>query len=142
MASIDWYKMYLSQDSNYEKNPYKSNTNVRSEMIWGCQYDATLNFILQGSDKSKVTAITGNHTGSRKSTGQFGNDIMNNIFDLGSNVREWTQEANGVQYRANRGGGYGVGDTGSAANRNYFTSTYSDYNIGSRLTLYIRSTET
>ena len=142
MASIDWYKMYLSQDSNYEKNPYKSNTNVRSEMIWGCQYDATLNFILQGSDKSKVTAITGNHTGSRTSTGQFGNDIMNNIFDLGSNVREWTQEAYGVQYRAGRGGSYNVDDTGSAAGRINNTSSSSYYGIGSRLTLYIRSTET
>ncbi len=103
MAKVDWYKMYLSQDSKYEKNPYNTSTSVNSSMIWGSQWDAMLNYILEGTDKDKVTAITGNHTGTRASTGQFGSDIMNNIFDLSSNVKEWTVQANLTLYRVARG---------------------------------------
>ena len=107
-------------------------------MIWGTQYDTMLNFILEGADKDKVTKRTGNHTGTRSTTGQFGNDIMNNIFDLSSNVREWTQEANSTSYRTGRGGHYSVGDTYVASTRIYGYPTNTDGGIGSRLSLYLK----
>ena len=139
MASVDWYKMYLTQDSNYQDNPYYGSESVTSTMIWGAQYDTMLNFILEGADKDKVTKRTGNHTETRSTTGQFGNDIMNNIFDLSSNVREWIQEAYSTSYRTYRGGLYGVDDTGVASTRNYgYYPTYTIYYFGSRLSLYLK----
>lgn len=139
MASTNWYNMYLKSDSNYESNPYYNNSSVTSCMIWGCQYDAMLNYVLQGTDKSKVTTVTGNHSETRALTGQYPTDIMSNIFDLSSNVREWTQEAYSFAIRAYRGGGYGAADRGAAGHRSYYyfptdTVTY----FGSRLALYLK----
>ena len=138
MASVNWYKMYLVENSDYEKNPYHTSSSVTSQMITGGQWDTMLNFILQGSDKEKVTAVTGNHTGTRSTTGQFGSDIMNNIFDLSSNVREWTTEASGATGRTYRGGYYGTDGVGTAGYRSNDgpAATYST--IGSRLSLYLK----
>ena len=135
MASINWYQMYLYEDSNYASNPYYGNSNIICSMITGSQWDTMLNYILTGSDAEDVTAITGNHTGTRASTGQYANDIMNNIFDLSSNVREWTQEANSTSNRVNRGGNYNTTDTNPASNRNNNNPTNTNNNIGSRLAL-------
>ena len=138
MASVDWYKMYLSQDSKYAKNPYNTSTSVNSSMIWGSQWDAMLNYILEGTDKDKVTAVTGNHTGTRASTGQFGSDIMNNIFDLSSNVREWTVQANSTLYRVARGGYYVLDDFRPASYRGGSYPTDTNGYLGSRLALYVK----
>ena len=107
-------------------------------MISGAQYDTMLNFILTGSDKGKVKERTGNHTGSRAKTGQYGSDIMSNIFDLSSNVREWTSEANGTLYRTSRGGHCDTDNTDTADLRSNYTPSYTSYYIGSRLSLYIK----
>lgn len=138
MAIVDWYKMYLSQDSNYEKNPYHTSASVTSSMITGSQWDAMLNYILKGADKEKVTAVTGNHTGTREETGEFGSDIMSNIFDLSSNVREWTTEGYSSVYRINRGGDYSATGVIPASNRNGNIPTGTGGYIGSRLSLYIK----
>ena len=138
MASVDWYKMYLSQDSNYEKNPYHTSASVTSSMIAGSQWDAMLNYILKGADKEKVTAVTGNHTGTKEETGEFGSDIMSNIFDLSSNVREWTTEGNSSMNRFVRGGYYGATDVYPASNRFGYGPTDTYTRFGSRLSLYIK----
>ena len=138
MASTNWYKMYQKQNSEYASNPYNTSNSVRSEMITGSGWDTMLNFILTGSDKEKVKAITGNHTGSRKATGQFGSDIMNNIFDLSSNVREWTSEAHSSTNRVHRGGSYDAADVNPSDNRNNDYPTNTGSGIGSRLALYIK----
>ena len=107
-------------------------------MIWGSQWDAMLNYILEGTDKDKVTAITGNHTGTRASTGQFGSDIMNNIFDLSSNVREWTAQANSTLYRVARGGNFYIDDINPASGCGSYNPTNTYDGIGSRLALYVK----
>ena len=138
MASADWYKMYLVENSGYASNPYYSSSSVESMMITGSQWDTMLNFILTGSDKNKVTAVTGNHTGTREETGLFGNDIMSNIFDLSSNVREWTLEAYSSTYREVRGGFYDATDTNPASHRHNDYPTTVNYVLGSRLALYVK----
>ena len=138
MASVNWYKMYLTQNSDYAENPYYGSESVTSSMISGSQWDTMLNYILTGSDKEKVTAITGNHTGTRSTTGQFGSDIMNNIFDLSSNVREWTTEVNGSSWRVYRGGYYRATDVNTSTNRSSDTPTGTYGSIGSRLSLYVK----
>ena len=138
MAYTTWYKMYLKENSEYSKNPYYESESVVSTMVSGSEWDTMLNFILQGSDQEKVKERTGNHTGTRARTGQFGSDIMNNIFDLSSNVREWTSEAYSSLYRVSRGGHYGVADTSVSDSRNHRSPTDSYSYIGSRLSLYIK----
>ena len=131
--------MYQKQSSDYAQNPYKTSTSVGSSMICASQWDTMLNYILKGSDKGKVNIKTGNHTGSKASTGKFGNDIMNNIFDLGSNVREWTTEAFGSSVRVQRGGYYIVDSGGSASSlQNTVVPTSTYLQIGSRLALYVK----
>lgn len=59
-SGYNWYNMYLYQDSRkYASNPYSSSKSVVSSMIWGSQYDAVLNYLLTGSDASKVTTQIG-----------------------------------------------------------------------------------
>ena len=84
---------------------------------------------------------TGNHSGSRAKTGRWGSDIMNNIFDLSSNTVEWTQEAVSASARAYRGGYYGATHVNVASSRGNYTPTFAYSNYGSRLTLYMRSSE-
>lgn len=138
MSAVNWYKMYLVQDSNYADNPYHSSTSVSTSMIWGSQYDAMLNYILEGTDKAKVTAVTGNHSNARCVSGTYPTDIMNNIFDLSANVREWTTEAHSAQNRVVRGGPYYTTSTNTAPNRLDDAPTITNSYIGSRLTLYLK----
>ena len=75
-------------------------------MIWGSQYDAMLNFALTGNDKSKVTSTEyGIYTEPVLKTGLTRtSDKINNIYDLGGNLYEWTSEACYTNGRAGRGG--------------------------------------
>ena len=77
-------------------------------MIWGSQYDAILNFALIGKDKSKVTETTNaiHGTDNATNTGITKSDRINNIYDLGGNLREWTLEAVSTNIRVGRGGTY------------------------------------
>ena len=134
-----WYGMYNKQDSNKNiRNPYYNSTTVVSSMIWGSQYDAMLNWALTGDEAYMVFERTGNNSGRVAKTGAYGSDIMNNIFDLSSNRRETTQCGNGIEKRVNYGGDYGSVFITSAKN-----ATNSDSNsiIGSRLSLYIRTSK-
>ena len=89
--TTNWWGLY-----NKAKT-YTSNYNsVKSNMIWGSQYDAMLNFALTNTkDNFKVsTAGKGNHyPGKVKKTGMYiGTDYINNVYDLEGNWFEWTQE--------------------------------------------------
>lgn len=137
-----WYGMYNKQDSlRNTHNPYYNSGTVVSSMIWGSQYDSMLNWALTGEEAYMVYERTGNHSGSRATTGRYGSDIMNNIFDLSSNVLEWTQEAINATGRAFRGGYCNTNSTYVASTRSDDNPTDATYNYGSRLTLYIRSSE-
>ena len=98
-----WYRLY-SLTKTYTNNK----NSVTSQMIWGSQYDAMLNFALTGNDKFKVTAKWYiDETKSLLKTGLTRiNDKINNIYDLGGNLSEWTSEAFSTCYRACRGGDY------------------------------------
>lgn len=137
-----WYGMYNKQDSNRNKrNPYYASTTVVSSMIWGSQYDAMLNWALQGNEAEMVYKRTGNHSGSPAKTGAYGVDVMNNIFDLSANLLEWTQEAYSTFTRVCRGGYFGAAIAYVASSRNDYSPTNASNGYGSRLTLYLRSSE-
>lgn len=137
-----WYGMYNKQDSNRNtKNPYYGSTTVVSSMIWGSQYDAMLNWALTGNDAEMVYKRTGNHSGSKSTTGAWGVDVMNNIFDLSSNVIEWTQEAGYSAYRVSRGGYYNSVNAYVTSSRDPNGLTNAADIHGSRLTLCLRSSD-
>ena len=136
-ATNKWYGLYQKQ-----KDFTTIADKMSSEMIWGSQYDAMLNWAVKGTDKAHVTSKsnathnnTYNATTLRTKT-TTDNDIIsaidriNNIYDL-----EWTQESNITNNRVIRGGSYIHSNSPSYRYYNYPTISYDGY--GSRLSLYI-----
>ena len=133
-ATYRWYGLYSKQKEYTGKNG-----SVESSMIWGSQYDAMLNWAKNGADKDKLTNTTlGNHSGSVKTTGNsnYSNDSINNIRDLGGNLREWTLEASDTVNRVFRGGDC-INTDSPSCRYGYNPHLPGSYN-GSRLTLYIK----
>ena len=132
-----WYGLY-----SISKTYTVAENSVQSSMIWGSQYDAMLNWVKNGngSDKDKITTpgIGNNSSGSVTTTGNstYSNDSINNIRDLGGNLREWTLEADGINFRVVRGGNYRYRNSPSVRPDDNPNGTISSN--GSRLTLYIK----
>ena len=130
-----WYGLY-----DKSKSYTVSKNSVQSSMIWGSQYDAMLNWALEGIDAEKVTkiGIGNNSSGILSITGNisYGDDNINNILDLGGNLREWTLEASGSATRVYRGGSYNTNFSPSL--RNAMNPLNATLSYGSRLTLYIK----
>ena len=85
-----WYSLYGTGRTYTNKA-----NSVTSSMIWGSQYDAIMNFALEGADKDKVTSIEyGRYDYDYLRTGLTRTqDSINNIYDLAGNMYEWTLEA-------------------------------------------------
>lgn len=141
LNSENWYKMYLYQDNTkYNKNEFYENKFVKTEMITGSQYEALMAHLSKTSDKDKINSyLVGNKTNRLSFSGKYNDDLMYNIYDLASNVREWTQEAKGKSNRDVRGGYY-------LKSANYTMSTVTgilpteEARIhGSRMTMYINN---
>ena len=137
-----WYGLYEKAGSYSHPNSTYAGT-VTSQMIWGSQYDAMLNFALEGSDKSKVNLESlGNHTDVMVKTGtaiptNVGTDKIINIYDLAGNGLEWTSEASLTNYRVLRGGDYSSYDTDSACGRYNGEPTSTGDFVSARATLYV-----
>ena len=135
-ATNRWYGLY-SISKTYEV----AENSVQSSMIWGSQYDAMLNWVKNGNspDKDKITKGIGNNSGGILATtgnDTYSNDSINNIRDLGGNLREWTLEAYDTSFRVIRGGYYY--NCNSPSYRYYNGPNGTDSDFGSRLTLYIK----
>ena len=119
ITKINWY------DSYKKCQELKASEKVKTEMIWGCQWDATCNFIANKGDQKNIKDSStwvnysnyntaNNYTegtvgyeknaGSKQNTGSSENWKANNIYDFAGNCSEWTQEATKPAYRENRGG--------------------------------------
>ena len=69
-------------------------------MITGSQYEALMEYLSKTPDKDKLNSyLVGNKSNRLSFSGKYNDDLMYNIYDLVSNVREWTQEASGKSYR-------------------------------------------
>lgn len=73
-------------------------------------------------------------------SGQDNTDIINNIYDLGSNLYEFTQEANNTKNRVLRGGSYDASKKITPSSKTDELPTAIGDGIGSRLALYAIST--
>ncbi len=105
-----------------------------SNMIWGSQYDAMMNWMAKNGEK------VGNADESKKNTetvtGKCKDDVINNIYDLYGCHREWTQEVIDNNVRVSRGGFYNDNISPVIRNGDYPYGTSKGYS--SRATLYIK----
>ena len=120
-----WYVSYISS-----KNLKGKNANVETGMIWDCQWDRTLMWLIETGNKTKEeickdSGTWGNYldikfdyenkngeivhkVGNEKIlTGSSEYTKANNVYDLAGNVSEWTLGARRGDFRCIRGGGNG-----------------------------------
>jgi len=146
-----WYGLYVKQKELYNKE----SDSVVSGMIYGCQYDAIMNWMsdienpnAEIEDKKFIKDSTGmgwyydnNTNNSTHLTGlnlNGGMNKVNNIYDLAGNYTEWTQEAYGG-CRVFRGGSCSNAYSNYPASyRSYYSPAEAPIYYSSRLQLYIK----
>ena len=134
-----WYGLYARQRNFADDNGL---TSVDSSMIWGCQYDAIINW-MQNTGTDVTTAAdsrssidgTARNADINRRTGVVANDKLNNIYDILGLRREWTMEASLEDGRVSSDGDYD--DSNSPSSRfDCNPSVVKDF-FGSRPALYI-----
>jgi len=146
IASINWYYMYQNSKSIVQ-NVNAKNAGIESGMIWGNQWDATLNWFLTSSNQNVKKYVTdsiskGNYleTNENKSISTGLNDDYqaNNIYDMAGNVWDWTLESFGERSRTVRGGDYEYsGSSRPASDRGSGLQYSSGSGFGTRSILII-----
>ena len=112
---------------------------------WGNYHNSKFNFTgkystKDGKDFTDVTASTEKPENSKYLLGTGVSDYTkrNNIYDLAGNCCEWTTESNSSDDRVDRGGKYyNNGSSSPAYSRDGSFPTYSDFDVGFRVSLYV-----
>ena len=129
-----WYGLYNKCNSMYRDNSATSTQNVTSQMIWGSQYDAMMNWMAKTG--KTVGTKDDNKYNKAQTTGSKEDDKINNVYDLYGCHFEWTQEANDTDFRVIRGGhSY---NSVSPSDRDYDYPGYAYATGSSRSSLYIK----
>ena len=130
----NWYGLYKAC-----QNVIKNNTDVKSTMIYGCQWDETMSWLNKcGYNTDTDSSSWGNYSGSPINTGSVSTYKANEIFDLAGNYYDWTQEAYSTGRRVDRGGVYDVSGSSNPAADRGINYAYDNYGvISARATLYI-----
>lgn len=124
LTNKDWYDLYSKCSS------IKVNNNVKTQMIWGCQWDTTMNWLVNSGAKTSdevfidstswgnypesigdaaVVQNGVNQYGIKQKTGYSEYWKVNNIYDLAGNCFEWSQDKSEDDTdRIPRGGGYPI----------------------------------
>ena len=140
----NWYEMYQKCKTVVEESETIKGT---TSMIWGCQWDATLNWFLTSNDNEVVKYVTdstgkGHYNSSEPmeaGTGSNDDYSVNQIYDMAGNVLDWTIEANSADSRVYRGGRYVDSGSSFPASRRYDGFPGISYSgNGCRLTLYVK----
>ena len=140
LTDQNWYNLYKAC-----QNVVTGKENVKSTMIYGVQWDATMDWLKATkfqTEPSKVdtdSSSWGNYSSSSKiDTGSNTTYEANGIFDLAGNCYEWTQEAYSTTYRRTRGGRYdNSGSIFPASGRYNGVPSYSYSGGSTRATLYM-----
>ena len=142
ISEATWYTMYKGQKAykNAEENTSLKNSATASSMIWGSQWDQIMLWMkdVKNSSDYYITNAIGMGNYETLSLGKTGGNKeykVKNIYDLAGNVSELTLEADGTEYRTERGGEY-VNSVVGASYRTYASTTAYSKVYGSRLTLY------
>ena len=125
LTRTNWYNLYNA----CRNSKLQASDKVKTQMIWGCQWDTTMNWLISSGAKTSdevnkdsrswgnynntsvkaddgTTEIKASGTSAKLNTGKTTFTMANNIYDLAGNYREWTQEACRTFLRADRGGNY------------------------------------
>ena len=125
LTRTNWYNLYNA----CRNSKLQASDKVKTQMIWGCQWDTTMNWLISSGAKTSdevnkdsrswgnynntsvkaddgTTEIKASGTSAKLNTGKTTFTMANNIYDLAGNYREWTQEACSTFLRADRGGNY------------------------------------
>ena len=148
LTGINWYKLYKACRKVVTDDTYATST-----MIWGCQWDETMNWLKNTKFKDNTDAVDvdssswGNYydvtvlaSDGETETGITTYTMANKIYDLAGNYAEWTQEEVKTSYRTSRGGTcWDTGSDSPASYRDGYNPHYSnDYSgLSTRATLYI-----
>ena len=140
IGNQNWYTMY-AKEKKYATQ--LSGTKIKSNMIYGSQWDATMRWFAKSKDNNVSTypvnaqnGVNANFSGNRKSTGSVGS--VNNIYDMAGNVYDWTAESYSSNDRDVRGYFYSTySDYWYTGSRRYNSPTYSYDSYGSRVGLYL-----
>ena len=127
IGNVNWYGMYKQQQSYVSKKGLDTLT-TQSTMIFGAAYDQTMIFANCANEK--------NQNQGSLITGNVETDCYKNIYDLSSNLYEWTTEAYNADYRVDRGGFCDGGH--SASYRNLYVRMYSRNSIPTEGFFYTR----
>ena len=135
ITETDWYALYNACKKLGTNSDGTDKEGIATRMIWGCQWDATCDFISKKGEQKSITnsSTWGNYRdntetgkGTKQITGYSEAWKANNIYDIAGNCYEWTQEANRADCRVGRGGYYNVnGSLNPASNRAYDSPTIS-----------------
>ena len=129
----NWYYLYKAC-----QNVIQNNSDVKSTMIYGCQWDETCSWLEKNGYDINDSSDWGNYTGGKKATGSDPTYKANEIYDMAGNCRDWTQEAYSSRYRIVRGGSYASsGSSYPASDRTPYSPLDSNSSATSRATLYI-----
>ena len=133
----NWYNLYNA----CRNSKLQASDKVKTQMIWGCQWDTTMNWLISSGAKTsdevnKDSSSWGNYNNTsvkaddgktelkasgkakKLNTGKTTFTMANNIYDLAGNCIEFTQEADGAEWRDYRGGNFRhVGYGGPASGR-------------------------
>ena len=124
LTNTNWYDLYQ------KCKILNASNKVETRMIWGCQWDVTMNWLISSGAKTSnevnkdssswgnyyntsvkaddgTTVLKANGKDQKLNTGKTTFTMANNIYDLAGNVWECTQEADLTYNRAGRGGCYG-----------------------------------
>ena len=135
LTNTNWYNLYK------KCKELNASDKVETRMIWGCQWDVTMNWLISSGAKTSnevntdssswgnyketsvkaddgTTEIKASGKNQILNTGKTTFTMANNIYDLAGNCFEWTQEAGYTSNRAYRGGDcYSSGSHGPASSR-------------------------
>lgn len=138
ISNQTWYTMYEKS-----KELRGTNSSVRTSMIWGCQWDATLEWLVKSESKTYEELQrydNGNYGGTgdihdnKKNTGYSESWKLNNIYDMAGNVSEWTLEMYGTDAKVSRGGYYAYKEGISSTNMGGVRSITHRYRYGASYT--------
>ena len=144
LTNTNWYNLYK------KCKELNASDKVETRMIWGCQWDVTMNWLISSGAKTSnevnkdssswgnynntsvkandgTTVLKANGTSAKLNTGKTTFTMANNIYDLAGNCLEWTQEAGSTSVRVYMGGYYnGDGSFYPASDRNGYIPDRSD----------------
>ena len=134
LTNTNWYSLY----NVCRGSKLQASDKVKTQMIWGCQWDVTMNWLISSGaktsdeintdssswgnygdtsvkDEDGTTVLKASGEERQLNTGATTFTMANNMYDLAGNVSEWTQEAGSTGNRNCRGSYYYGSGTSSGS---------------------------